>query len=308
MSLTRIPIRCLAVALVCGTLYGCRATQSHHRAAGAYTAMEREEGQQHALCAFGMPERDAGWDHGPTVIVDRPGYVLEHSSVDKIALWVCERVKSAHLGGDADRDRSRFKPDPRLSPGERAELADYRRSGFDRGHQAPAADFKHDQDRMHDSFFLSNMSPQVGRGFNRGIWRVLEERAREAVRNRGDVFVITGCMFYDPTEEDPATADGFVEYDVIGSNHVSVPTHFYKILISKDDAGQWQAIGFVLKNRAYASPDGGKYDFETFIEPIDWIEDRTGINFMPLLDEDDPDLEERLERKSSGLWAAFGNN
>jgi endonuclease G len=296
------------VTLLCAVWCGCQTPQRYQRAAGPYTTYEQEQGQQHPLCAFGMPERESGWDHGPTVTADRPGYVLEHGSRDKVPLWVCERVVKKHLKKKANRKKSRFKPDPRLRPGERAELADYRGSGYDRGHQAPAADFKYSQDRMNDSFYLSNMAPQVGIGFNRHIWSALEGRVRDAVRNRGEVFVITGGMFYDPDEEQPETADGFVEFEVIGPNQVSVPTHFYKIVVAKNADGEWQAIGFVLENRAYPRAPGGNYDFAPFVQAIDWIEERAGINFMPLLDEDDRALEERLERNPAELWWAFRNN
>ncbi len=308
MMLREKALRRTVVTLLFVLCVGCQTPQRFQRPAGPYTAFEQEQGELHSLCAFGMPERDVGWDHGPTIIVDRPGYVLEHSSQDKVALWVCERVHKDHLTGEANRKYSPFKAEPRLGPGERAELADYRGSGYDRGHQAPAADFKYSQDRMNDSFFLSNMAPQVGIGFNRHIWRYLEEDVREAAKNRGQVFVITGGMFYDPDEEQLETADGFIEFDVIGSNNVSVPTHFYKIVTAETSDGQWEAIGLVLENRAYPRVPGAKYDFAPFVQAIDWIEDRAGINFMPLLDQDDPDLEERLERDPAQLWPAFENN
>ena len=308
MFVTKKPLLAVAAGLLCMSWLGCQAPSRYQRAAGPYTALAQDQGQLHALCPLGMPERESGWDHGPTVIVDRPGYVLEHSSLDKVPLWVCERIKKDHLEGSATRENSRFKPDPQLRPGRRAELADYRGSGYDRGHQAPAADFKYSQDRMNDSFYLSNMAPQVGVGFNRHIWRFLEEDVRKAAENRGEVFVVTGGMFYDPDEESPDTADGFVEYAVIGPNAVSVPTHFYKIVTAKNSSGQWETVGFVLENRAYPRAPGAEYDFAPFVKAIDWIEDRTGINFMPLLDDDDPSLEERLERNPAELWPAFRSN
>ncbi len=305
--LVKRDVAMVAVGVVfCLLWVGCQAPQrvSLERPVGMYGLLAAaDQGQQHPLCPFGVPKHEEGWDHGDTVLVDRPGYLLEHSSVDKIPLWVCERVKRKHLTGAADRDNCRFKPDPRLSPGERAELSDYRSSGYDRGHQAPAGDYKSSQERMCDSFSLSNMAPQIGPRFNRGIWRVLEERTRDAVQERGDAFVITGGMFYDPEEEDSNTADGYVPYYAIGANYVAVPTHFYKILVAKNAADEWEAIGFVLENRAYS-----EYDFEPYIKPIDWIEERAGFNFMPLLDEDDPDLRDRLELNPAKLWSEFRSN
>lgn len=49
----------------------------------------------------------------------------------------------------------------------KAKLSDYLRSGYDRGHMAPAADCKYSQNAMDETFYLSNIAPQVGDGFNR---------------------------------------------------------------------------------------------------------------------------------------------
>jgi endonuclease G len=289
--------------------YGCQAPTRQlgfERAAGPYSAFEGEQGEQHTLCPFGVPEIDETWGWGPTERIDRPGYLLEHGSDYKIPFWVCELVKESDLTGPGNRKKCSFKAEPRLARGERAVLSDYRGSGYDRGHQAPAADFKSSQDDTCDSFLLSNMAPQVGIGFNRDIWRFLETRTRDVVENRGKAFVITGGMLYDPKEEDKETADGFIDYDTIGNNQVAVPTHFYKIIVAKNDGGEWEAIGFVLENKAYPRVSKGKYDFAPFIRSIDWIEDRTGINFMPILDEEKPELEEALERDpAADLWPGF---
>ena len=62
-----------------------------------------------------------------------------------------------------------FLEDPSEPPIFRARLADYRRSGYDRGHMAAAADQKQSQHAMDSTFLLSNMCPQVGDGFNRDV-------------------------------------------------------------------------------------------------------------------------------------------
>jgi DNA/RNA endonuclease G (NUC1) len=250
-----------------------------------------------ALCSHGNPRLKTNFGHGPTTVISRPGYVLEHSSVDKIARWVCETVRREHVSGSAER--SSFKPDPQLTRGSRAELADYRGSGYDRGHMAPASDFKHNQQRMNESFFLSNMIPQVGRGFNQSNWRVLEERVRDCVRERNVVQVITGAFFYDPAEENEDSADGSIDYFVIGDNQVAVPTHCYKILVARDH-GTEQAVAFVMENKVYAIESDQDYDFAPFISSIDWLEERAGINFMPELDGSAD--EGRLEGDPGTVW------
>jgi endonuclease G, mitochondrial len=247
-------------------------------------------------CPFGLPAKDPAFELGPTVLVARRGYALEHSSVDKIPLWVCEHVEKDELQGTADR-RDNFKPDPKLAKGQRSELADYSGSGFDRGHMAPAGDQKKSQVINDETFFLSNMAPQVGIGFNRDIWAGLEDLTRSWVQNGAvsAAFIITGPIFFDPQEEDPATADGLIEHQVIGTDAVSVPTHFYKIVVGQTADGQYKAVAFVLENKKYT----GTPDFKTFIKSIDWIEQRTGLNFMPMLDQA---TEQRLEKEPGQLF------
>lgn len=117
-------------------------------------------------CQFGMPKPEAGAEFGPMRIVARQEYVLGHSSQLKIPLWVCDSQKT-EIEGPADRDKSKFLPDPLLAGSPRAELLDYKGSGYDRGHMAPAANHKRTQALMNQTFFLSNMVPQYGPTFKR---------------------------------------------------------------------------------------------------------------------------------------------
>src|SRR5262249_36778264 len=130
-------------------------------------------------CPFGMPTTDPAWRHGPTRVVVRDGYVLQHSAVDKIPLWVCEQVTRDQLTGSLGRENP-FKPDPMLPVGQRAELSDYRGSGYDRGHQAPAGDQTVDRRLKNETFFLSNMAPQSP-PLNQRAWAALEDLARSWV-------------------------------------------------------------------------------------------------------------------------------
>lgn len=245
---------------------------------------------------FGRPALEPTWPHPPTDLVVREGYVLEHSSVDKIPLWVCEHVVPGELGGGARR-RNRFRPDPLLEGKPRAELSDYRRSGFDRGHQAPAGDQTSSQELNDETFFLSNMVPQVPAN-NQQVWRELETMVRGWVADgaAASAWVVTGPMFYDPAEDDPDTADGLIPFEAIGDDQVSVPTHLYKIVLAQDVDDEWRAVAFVLENRGYPRP----FDFSRDIQTIDWIEERTGIDFFPDLD---PITEPQVEGQPGTLWS-----
>ncbi|KAL8195936.1 UNVERIFIED_CONTAM: hypothetical protein K2H54_000210 [Gekko kuhli] len=73
---------------------------------------------------------------------------------------------------------NKFAEDKEVPVQFRATLADYHRSGYDRGHQAPAADMRSTTTTMKESFLLTNMTPQLPE-LNRGSWRILEEKARQ---------------------------------------------------------------------------------------------------------------------------------
>ena len=87
------------------------------------------------------------------------------------AEWSAYSLSREQLKKNASRSND-FRPDPQISS-ESASLADYKGSGFDRGHLTPAADMSFDQKAMSETFFMSNMSPQAPE-FNRGIWKDLE--------------------------------------------------------------------------------------------------------------------------------------
>lgn len=242
-------------------------------------------------CYQECPIIDPEFGYGVFVIVARDGYVLAHSSTDKIPLWVAEFVERSQLEGNVPR-HDLFAPDPKLKPGARAELADYKGSGYDRGHQAPAANQTLDQRLKDETFLLSNMAPQKGK-LNQQLWAGLEDLARDWARDAGSAYMITGGFFYDPAEEDPAAADGTIEYVTIGRGVVAVPTHFYKIVITTTPVPR--AIAFVAENRGYPRP----FDFAALIKSIDWIEERTGIDFLPGLSEAEAIA---LEQQPSPLW------
>lgn len=102
-------------------------------------------------------------------LVYRNAYVTSFNRRDRNPNWVAEHLTAAKLkrGDDVDRQKSTFKEDDSIPPQFRAKLNDYFRSGFDRGHMVPAADVKNSQVSMNETFYLTNISPQVGEGFNR---------------------------------------------------------------------------------------------------------------------------------------------
>ena len=209
----------------------------------------------------------------------RKGYLLAHDPVRKTPIWVVEHLSSDKAVGSFVR-ADNFQIDPDLSEDERAELLDYRGSGYDRGHMAPAGDMKWDQQAMSESFFLSNMVPQTGVGMNQGIWKDLEEKVRSWAIIRGEIHIYTGPIY----AKNPP--------DTIGINKVAIPTHLYKIIY---DPVTVEAIAFIMPNIKLKSSDMPRY-----VVTIREIEEKTGLNFLSKLNPKIADIVESI--KADKLW------
>lgn len=220
-------------------------------------------------------------------IIERGGYTLGYSNVHKTSLWVCEEITKEELAGNAKR-KNRFSPDPTIPSINRAELADYRNSGYDRGHLAAADNYKNDQGLNDETFFLSNISPQI-HSFNAGIWKKLEQQIRDWVKLHGKIYVVTGPLYLENSQE----AFRSISWSkFIGKNNVGVPSHFYKILVRGEK--DLSVLAFVIRHEAFSS----KVELNTFLTSIDWIEEHSGINFLPVL----PVTEEYIESKRGKFW------
>lgn len=195
--------------------------------------------------------------------------------------WVVEHITPASLAQrDADRKHSSFLEDEAVPEQFRAKLKDYQRSGYDRGHQVPAADAKWSQPAMDGTFYLTNMCPQVGEGFNRDYWAHFEDFCRRLTVRYPSVRIVTGPLYLP--KKDPADNKWYVKYEVIGSPpNVAVPTHFYKVIFAEDGrAGGNVALGaFVLPN-ARIPNEKPLTDFEV---PLEAVERASGLEFAAKL-------------------------
>lgn len=209
----------------------------------------------------------------------RKGYLLSHDPVRKTPVWVAEHLtrEKAKMGIKRSDD---FRPDADLEPGKRAELSDYRGSGYDRGHMAPAGDMAWDEQAMSESFYLSNMVPQVGIGMNRGIWMELEKKVRNWVLERGELYVYSGPIYLGGDTE------------TIGRNKVAVPSFLYKVVL---DPSQKEAIALIMPNRKLRTED-----LPTYLVSVREVEKETGLHFFANLSEIE---QEKLEAPTAPrLW------
>ncbi len=212
------------------------------------------------------------------VLVIHKGFSLVYNEAHEQADWVAYELTRDEVFGSYDRADD-FRADPSIATGSAA-LADYRNSGYDRGHLIPAADLKWSTEALSDSFYLSNMSPQQPE-FNRGIWSKLEAVVRQFAATEGSVHVVTG----------PVLSDG--PYAEIGENRVSIPKYYYKVVLDYQEP-EPKAIGFILPNEGSSQP------LVSFATSVDNVEHTTGLDFFPQLPDD---LERQLEaRFDTDAW------
>lgn len=197
--------------------------------------------------------------------------------------FVAEHITPASLLLDnASRRLSTFYEDGTLPAIFRAKLADYARSGYDRGHQVPAADAKWSQEAMDSTFVLTNMCPQVGEGFNRDYWAHVEGFCRDLTKKYPSVRIVTGPLYLP--KRDPTDGKWRVSYEVIGSPpNVAVPTHFYKVIYGEEavesEIGKVALGAFVLPNTGIPN-EKSLADFEV---PVEAVERASGLTFAEKL-------------------------
>lgn len=224
------------------------------------------------FAAFGVPGLAGD-------LLCRKGYLLSHDPDRKTPVWVAEHLTRAKSKRQVQRSDD-FRADSDLVRGKRAELSDYRGSGYDRGHMVPAADMSWDDQAMSESFYLSNMVPQVGEGMNRGIWMELEKKVRVWAMERGELYVYSG----------PIYAGGVTE--TIGKNNVAVPGFLFKIVL---DPQQKEALAVIMPNRKLRTQD-----LPDYLVSVREVEKKTGLQFFSALSLAE---QEKIEStKAPRLW------
>ncbi len=181
-------------------------------------------------------------------IIERDGYTVCYDGRTRIPYWVYEYVTEDDLSGPGRR-KDNYREDPELPRHVRSTKADYRRSGYSRGHLAPAQNHKDSQRNMDETFFLSNMAPQTHHRFNGGGggWYELEAWCHDLVDHDTSIHIISGPLFLAEGPE----GSRIVQYPVIGDNDVAVATHFYKIVITEDADGSRDYYGFIVPHRPF---------------------------------------------------------
>lgn len=218
-------------------------------------------------------------------IISHTGYSFVYSEEHEQAKWIAYELTKEETNNLFERT-DKFLVDPLVSTGT-AENSDYLKSGYDKGHLAPAADMGWSAITMKESFYLSNMSPQLP-GFNRGVWKRLEEMIRSWAIDNSAIYIVTG----------PILKAGL---PTIGSNRVSIPNYYYKVILDYTQP-EIKAIGFILPNASSSSA------LTSFAVSIDEVEKETGLDFFPALPDDQETKLEKEVCQTCWHWQAHGGN
>ena len=208
-------------------------------------------------------------------IIEYSGYTVSYDMMSKIPEWVAYELTKEETYGDAQRDGKRFGQDPSVVVPQ-AEDRDYRGSGWTRGHMAPAADFRWDDDAMWETFVFTNCCPQ-DEELNNGVWNTLEKKCRTWARRFGNVHIVTGPII------------GKNMYGAIGRGRVTVPDAFFKAILVHDGS-RYHSIAFIMENKPLND------NLQQCAMSVDELESKTGFDFFPALEDS---AEEKTEREFS---------
>lgn len=192
--------------------------------------------------------------------------------------YVVWTLEPDETDGEHSRKKASFMPDERVDGC--ATLDDYRNSGFDRGHMAPAADMKWSAQAMSDCHYLTNICPQ-NQALNGGAWQTVENNARQWAKKYGPLVIVCGPVLSDKLTR------------TIGSTPVPVPERFFKVILAPE-TNPPMGIGFIMPN---SRVEGGA---QAAAVSIDQVEEVTGFDFFSALPDD---IENEVERQDKfRMW------
>lgn len=216
----------------------------------------------------------------------RDAYIVSYNDEMKIPSWTAHFIEGEPKAIERPRG---FEEDSELPEDVQSRLSDYLLSGYDRGHLSPGGDMRYfSESAMKQAHLLSNIAPQLP-AINQSVWFKVEKFGRNALEKFGKVYIISGTMAFDDTED----VDKF-EVIALGQNEVVVPTHFFRIHIALEN--EYPIVAAFLVPQT-ADRESQATDF---LVTIDDIEDLTGLDFFSSLSRQEQEV---LESSiSTGQW------
>ncbi len=211
--------------------------------------------------------------------IDHVHYSLGYDEDLEIAFWVAYELTKQSLQAPNVKRTNWYGEDLLVTTGS-ANYYDYKGYDYSRGHLVPAADMAFDTLAMRESFYMSNMAPQI-RCFNGGVWNELEQNVRDWAYNRELLVVCTGPYFFDD------------KIERIGTNGVGVPHAFYKAIL---DPLKNESIAFLVSHEI---TDLSLYHFAL---SIDELEQELQMDFFSEYYKNNKDEDQCERHFDSSLW------
>ena len=196
---------------------------------------------------------------------DYPTYSLEYSYKYKHSYWIAYRFDNT-TGGNVGRNEA-YKPDPELPSQYAAKHNDYTNSGYTRGHLCASSDRQYSKEANQQTFYMSNISPQSGNGFNQSgsAWNTGEDKVQawgyNISRSTDTLYVVKGGTIGE------GMIKGYIK------NEIAIPKYFFMAVLFRS-GDNYKAIGF------YMPHENLKDDPDKKDPKIDALEQETGIDFF----------------------------
>ena len=223
----------------------------------------------------------------PSQILEYTGHTLSYNNQTRLPNWVAYELTDTEVKGENPR-KDKFARDPQAK-GAQGSKEDYRNSGWDRGHMAPAGDMKWDTKAMDETYYFTNICPQ-NHELNNGDWKELEEKCRDWAEKYGSVYIVCGPIITENV------------HGLLGENNIVIPDKFFKAVIVKKN-GEYLGAGFLYTNypkrtSKISTKPGPDRPLESYMVTIDELEAATGMDFFPKL----PDAIETAVEKQSTMF------
>ncbi len=221
-------------------------------------------------------------------------YSFGWSQKDLVALWVAYPLSKFYTEGKAGYTDA-WDYDPLLgiekSP---APFKGYAEE-LDRGHQIPSADRQCCYEANAQTFYGTNMTPQLN-AHNTGVWVNLESKVRTWANTSDTTYVVTGCIV-NGSERITTDTD---------RKNITVPVAYYKALLRYHKAStisQWACIALYTEHKDYGKNFS---DLKSLSMSIDELEEKIGIdlfvNLPAKLGETKAAELEAQNPKNSNIW------
>ena len=201
---------------------------------------------------------------------DYPTYSLEYSYKYKHSYWIAYRFDNT-TGGNVGRNEA-YKPDPELPSQYAAKHNDYTNSGYTRGHLCASSDIQYSKEANQQTFYMSNISPQSGNGFNQSgsAWNTGEDKVQawgyNISRSTDTLYVVKGGTIGE------GMIKGYIK------NEIAIPKYFFMAVLFRS-GDNYKAIGFYMPHENLKD-DPDKKDPKKYLMSIDALEQETGIDFF----------------------------